>query len=225
MSIAAMLAAMITPHLSHDWETGRHERVAARLRLFVKLFGLAILAGIVAVAAGAPLLFDVALRGKFAAGQAVLPWTLLYSAWFSLWLILQNYLLCVEKARFASVTLFSGLLLNICLNIILLPRLGLQGAVLATVAANGLSLFLLCRINHRLGFRLDEGTRLVLVLPLLVCWPAWAAVLALLAVAAEAVWGTRLFSADEKRQLAERAADLAKRLHLKRGNWGLGIGD
>jgi O-antigen/teichoic acid export membrane protein len=224
VSIAAMLAVMITPHLSHDWEAGRRAQVAARLRLFVKLFGLAILAGIVAVAAAAPLLFNVALQGKFAAGQTVLPWTLLYCAWFSLWLILQNYLLCVEKARFGSVTLLAGLLLNVGLNLVLLPRLGLQGAVLATVAANALSLALLCWINHRLGLRLDEGTRLVLVLPLLVCWPIWAAVPALLAVAAEAVFGARLFSPDEKRRLAERAADYAKRIHLDRG-WRLGIGD
>jgi O-antigen/teichoic acid export membrane protein len=223
VSIAAMLAAMITPHLSHDWEAGRREQVAARLRLFVKLFGLAILTGIVAVAAAAPLLFHVALRGKFAAGQAVLPWTLLYCAWFSLWLVLQNYLLCVEKARFASVTLLAGLLLNVGLNLVLLPRLGLQGAVLATVAANALSLVLLCWINHRLGLRLDEGTRLVLALPLLVCWPVWAALPALLAVAAEAVFGTRLFSPDEKRRLADRAADYAKRLHLDR-RWRLGVG-
>ena len=224
VSIAAMLAAMIMPHLSHDWEAGRRERVAARLRLFVKLFGLATVAGIVAIAAAAPLLFKVALRGKFAAGQTILPWTLLYCAWFSLWLILQNYLLCVEKARYASVTLLAGLLLNVGLNVVLLPRLGLPGAVLATVAANALSLVLLCWINHRLGLRLDEGTRLVLALPLLVCWPAWAAVPAVLAVAAEAVFGKRLFSPEEKRQLADRAADYARRLRLDR-RWGWGTGD
>ena len=46
-SIAVTLGAMITPHLSHDWEAGRRELVAARLRLFLKLFGFAIYAAAV----------------------------------------------------------------------------------------------------------------------------------------------------------------------------------
>ena len=78
VSLAAMLAAMITPHLSHDWESGRRELAAARLRLFLKLVGLGLFATAVAVVVAAPLLFDVALRGKFPGGQAVLPWTLVY---------------------------------------------------------------------------------------------------------------------------------------------------
>ena len=60
------------------------------------------MAAIVTVAAAGPLFFQVALRGKFPAGQVVLPWALLYCAWFSLWLVLQNYLLCVERARFTE---------------------------------------------------------------------------------------------------------------------------
>ena len=116
VSIAAMLATMIMPHLSHDWEAGRRQQVAARLRLFLKLFGFALFAAAVAVLLAAPLLFQVALRGKFPGGQAVLPWTLVYCTWFGLSLVAQNYLLCAEKARLVSVALFCGLLLNVPLE-------------------------------------------------------------------------------------------------------------
>ena len=126
VSIAAMLSTMITPHLSHDWEAGKHDLVAARLRLFLKLFGFALYAGAVAVMLAAPLLFQVAFRGKFPWGEAVLPWTLMYCTWFGLWLVVQNYLLCAEKARLASAALACGLLLSILLNLVLLPRLGLE---------------------------------------------------------------------------------------------------
>ena len=88
-----------------------------------------------AVLLAAPLLFQVALRGKFPGGQAVLPWTLVYCTWFGLSLVVQNYLLCAEKARLMSVALFCGLVLNVVSNIVLLPRLGLEGAVLSTAAA------------------------------------------------------------------------------------------
>ncbi len=216
VSIAAMLSAMIMPHLSHDWEAGKHERVTARLRLFLKLFGFALFAGATAVLLAAPLLFQTALRGKFPCGEAVLPWTLVYCTWFGLSMVVQNYLLCAEKARLSSVALACGLALNIPLNLVLLPRLGLQGAVLSTAAANALSLGLICLFNHRLGFHLDDGAKLVLALPMLLCLGPWVAVFALMAVVADAVWGDRLLSPEEKRQLAEGVSQYGRRFGLNR---------
>jgi O-antigen/teichoic acid export membrane protein len=222
VSIAAMLSAMIVPHLSHDWEAGRREQVAARLRLFIKLFGFALFAASVAVLIAAPLLFGMAMRGKFPGGQAVLPWTLVYCTWFGLSMILQGYLLCVEKARLASVSLACGLVLNVLLNLVLLPRLGLEGAVLATAAANALSLGLVCLFNRRLGFRLDDGAKLVLALPMLVCLGPWVSLLAMAAVVADAIWSNRLLSPGEKRQLTEGAIQYGKRFGLDRLRTSLG---
>jgi O-antigen/teichoic acid export membrane protein len=170
----------------------------------------------VVVLLAAPLLFDVAFRGKFPGGQAVLPWTLVYCTWFGLSLVLQNYLLCAEKARLASAALGCGLILNVLLNLVLLPRLGLEGAVLSTAAANALSLGLICLFNRRLGFSLDDGAKLVLLLPVVVCLGPWVAVFTLLAVAVTALCGNRLLSPQEKRLLAEGAAQYGKRLGLYR---------
>ncbi len=220
VSIAAMLAAMITPHLSHDWEAGRRDLVAFRLRLLLKVFGLGLFAAAVAVVVVAPLLFDFALKGKFPDGLSVLPWTLVYCCWFGMLMIAQNYLFCAERARLGSVALLGGLALNVPLNLILLPRLGLEGAVLATTAANALALGLVCLFNRRLGFRLDNGARLVMVLPMVVCLGPWISVLVLAAVAAEAFWGTRLFSPEEKQRLAERLNDFGKRSGLERFTTG-----
>lgn len=215
-SIAVMLGAMITPHLSHDWELGRRDRVADRLRLFMKVFGYALFAVGTAVLAVAPLLFDVAFQGKYPEGRAVLPWTLIYCTWFGMSLIAQNYLLCAEKAHLSGIALASGLMLSIPLNLVLLPRLGLHGAVLATAAANALSLWCVCRFNRRLGFRLDDGSKLMLVLPMLLCLGPWISMLALALVAADAVWGKSVLSPDERRQLAEGIGDYARRFKLDR---------
>lgn len=216
VSIAVMLGAIITPHLSHDWEAGRRDLVCRRLRLFLKVFGFAMFVAATAMVLAAPLLFGVAFRGKFAIGQAVLPWTLVYCTWFSLLLIAQTYLLCAEKAKLVSVAVVSGLTLNVLLNIVLLPRLGLAGAVLATAAANALSLWLVCRFNRRWGFRLDDGAKLMFVLPMLLCLSPWAAAFAIVAVLADAVWGTRLLHPDERQQLAEGLAAYWKRFGLER---------
>jgi polysaccharide transporter, PST family len=214
-SIAAMLGTMITPHLSHDWEAGRRNLVVARLRLFLKVFGFALFAAAAMVLVFGPLLFGVGFRGKFPQGLVVLPWTLACCSWFGLSLISQNYLLCAEKARLASVALAAGLALSIPLNLVLLPRFGLEGAVFASAVANALSLALVCRFNSRLGFRLDGGARLVLMLPLLLCFGPWLAMLAVTVVAAYAICGTRLLSPDEKKQLADGLGEYGERFGWK----------
>ena len=215
VSVATMLATIIIPHLSHDWEAGRRDPAAARLRLFTKLFGFALFATATAVLLFSPLLFNVGFHGKYPQGQAVLPWTLICCTWFGLSLILQTYLLCTEKAGLVSVSLAFGLALNIPLNLLLLPRLGLLGAVLSATASNALLLWSVCRFNHRFGFRFDAGLKVVLVLQILLCCGPWPAILAMVIVVADAVWGNRLLSSEEKRLLSQGLADYGRRFGLK----------
>ncbi len=73
VSVAAMLTPMITPHLSHDWERAGASGSPGGSKLFLKLAGLAICLGSAVVLLAAPLLFSLALQGKFAGGLAVLP--------------------------------------------------------------------------------------------------------------------------------------------------------
>jgi PST family polysaccharide transporter len=212
VSIAVMLGTMITPHLSHDWEAGRRRQVGEQLRLFVKLVGFGLSVAAVGVLVIAPLLFGVAFQGKFDDGLAILPWTLCYCLWFGMFMVLENYLWCAEKARMAGLALGVGLAVNVGLNLLLLPTLGLLGAVLATTVANAVVLGMICWFNYRLGFSLDAGLRVTLVLPLAVCLgPALAAVV-LLAVAFEAARGERLLSPDEKRHLVDGFLKYSERL-------------
>ncbi len=201
VSVATLLGALLTPHLSHDWETGRRDLVVKRLNLFMKLIGFLLCVGAVVVLFASPFLFGVAFRGKFAGGLAVLPWTLTYCIWFGMWTISQNYLWCAEKAGWGTVALSLGLLTNIILNSILLPQLGLLGAVLATAAANLLTLLLILAINQRLGFRVDGGTWVILALPAVIWLGPWVTLLMLVGVMLETLAGNRILSAEEKRQL------------------------
>lgn len=201
VSIAAMLASVATPHLTHDWEAGRHSQVADRLNLLLKLIGFSTFSAAVAVLGLAPFLFGTALAGKFSGGLAVLPWTLTYSVWSGMWMVSQNWLWCREKAYLSSVALAAGLALNVSVNLVLLPRLGLQGAVLGTTAANLLVLVLIQLFNLRLGFRLHRGTWLVFALPPAIAlgfWPALAAWLAAMLIAVRTHW---FLSAEEKSSL------------------------
>ena len=157
VSIASMLATVLLPHLCHDWESGRRDLVASRLNLFLKLLAYGLIAASAAVLFVAPWLFGVAFQGKFAGGMAVLPWTLAYCVWFGTAMVAQQYLWCAERASLVGLALGAGLAVNIALNLLLLPHLGLLGAVLAASAANLVALVLILVFSRFAGFRAAPG--------------------------------------------------------------------
>ena len=205
VSVVAMTGTIITPHLSHDWETGRRDRVSTRLQLLMKLFGFGLSATSVVVLFVAPLMFDVAFQGKFDGALEILPWTLAYCCWFALFALLQNYVWCCEKAYTATLALLVGVTLNICLNMLLLPRMGLFGAVLATAAANVVALAILFLFCGKLGLHLGRATWVAIALPVSVCLGPWVATLVLAVVVLEAATGTFLLDVDEKRDFVDGA--------------------
>ncbi|MFV2070672.1 MAG: polysaccharide biosynthesis C-terminal domain-containing protein, partial [Pirellulales bacterium] len=155
---------------------------------------------------GAPLLFGVAFAGKYAGGERILPWTLAYSSLFGIAVVAQNYLWCAEKARLCSVPMLIGLVANIGLNMLLLPPLGLLGAVLATTAANLAMLMLAMWLVRKAGMAIDRGTWTLVVLPLVVGLGPWATGLAVLGVVAGVIGTNSLVTSQEKRRLTVAAA-------------------
>ena len=203
VSVVAMAGSIITPHLSHDWETGCRQRVSTRLQLLLKLFGFGLTVVCVAILFVAPLMFDVAFQGKFVGALDILPWTLAYCSWFALFSLLQNYVWCCEKAYTATVALLTGVVLNVCLNLLLLPSMGLLGAVLATASANIVALAFLFLLCSRLGLGLDRSVWIAVALPVSVCLGPWSASVVLAAVALEAATGNFLLNDDEKQQFVD----------------------
>jgi len=218
VSVVAMTGSIITPHLAHDWEAGRRDRVAAQIQLLLKLFAFGLTVAAVLVMLAAPLLFGVALQGKFDGVMTILPWTLTYCIWFALFALMQNYVWCCERAYLAMLSLFTGLVLNVCLNLILLPRLGLLGAVLATAVANLVALTTLLCICRRFGLRLDRPCWIAVALPVSVCLGPLPALLVLGAVAWEAARGSFLLSSDEKERFADYLGQYTDRATRWLGN-------
>ena len=214
-----MLGTMITPHLSHDWEQGLRDRVKTRLNVFLKLLAFSLCGGAALILLAAPLLFDWALSGKFNSGRDILPYTMTYCIWFGMTLVSQNYLLCAEKARLGSLTLLIGLVVNLSLNQILLPRYGLIGAVGATMTANLVALTLLSTFNRMLGFRLHRGTMLALAMPGLLCLGPWIVLAAMLAVGILALTTDWILSPAERELLLDAWQRYRERLPWRRSGF------
>jgi O-antigen/teichoic acid export membrane protein len=203
IGVAELLATMILPYFSYDWERGQTDAVSRRLNLVLKSFGFALAAGGVLVLALAPLLFTVAFDGKFPGGESVFPLTMTYCAWMGLAIVAQMYLHCVEKARVVSIALACGLLVNVILNLLLLPPLGLTGAVLATTAGVLLVLLIVMSANLHLGLRFDAGTLVVAALPALFWFGPWATLAGVVVCGAAVVTTDRLLDRPEKELLVQ----------------------
>jgi peptidoglycan biosynthesis protein MviN/MurJ (putative lipid II flippase) len=96
-----------------------------------------------------------------------------------------------------------GLLLNIALNLILLPRLGLLGAVLATAGGNAVALMVVHLLNRRWGMPVPLCVWLVSLLPLTLALGAWPAAGVLLITLVLAARTELLFTCEERRQVAD----------------------
>jgi O-antigen/teichoic acid export membrane protein len=202
VSVASLLAAMILPHLSRDWEWGDRARVTETLNLTLKLLGLATFAGSVALLFAAPLLFDLAWDGKYAQGMALLPLALASCGWLGLLTVAQMYLWCAERATLSCISLAIGLVLNVVLNLALIPAYGLPGAVVATTTSNFAVLGIVLALNRGLGMRVHRSTVCIALLPAALLLERWMA-LAVLGGAMVCLFASRqLLSASEKSQIA-----------------------
>jgi O-antigen/teichoic acid export membrane protein len=201
-TVAGMLSGMLLPHLSRDWEHGRREAVGPRVALTMKCYGLATMIGSVVLLLASPVLFGVVLAGKYDGGLSVLPWALVYCAWFSLALLAETYLWCAERPRWACMIYAIGLAANIGLAMALVPRWGLLGAMVATAAGNAVVLALSLAANERLGMRRDLAVWFICALPLVLPLGVWPSA-GLLAIVLLVAWrGTLIFTAVEKRDVA-----------------------
>jgi O-antigen/teichoic acid export membrane protein len=201
VTLAWLLSTIITPYLCHDWERGRRDLVTAHLNLFLKLVGLALSAAATLALLIGPWLFNVAFGGQHTEGLAVFPLALTYCIWFGMCTVVQNYLWCSEKARLTSVALLVALAINVALNLLMLPTMGLMGAVVARAIANLIALLLVCGFNHYLGFRLDRGGCLTIAVPLALALGSWGRAICWLAVLLLIFRSQWIFSTAEKHEL------------------------
>jgi O-antigen/teichoic acid export membrane protein len=207
VSVTELLTGLLMPHLSHDWEAGRHAEAGSRLNLAAKLTSIGMLFSGALVLAAGPFLFQAVLQGRYDAGLQVLPWTLAGCVWYGIYLIAQNYLWCAERTWLATAPLALGLAANVLLNLLLLPGYGLQGAVVATAAATALCLATTLALSRMHGMPLDAGTWLLAIAPAALGLGPWPAAAACVVVGVVTLGTSLVLTADEGRTLKECVLD------------------
>ncbi len=212
LSVADLLAGAVMPYLSHDWELGARERVSERLNFVLKVTSFAMLAGAVVVLWCSPILFQLAFGGRYDEGLRVMPMTITYCIWYSLLLVGQNYVWCAEKTRLGVVPVVAGLLLNIAINLMLVPAWGLAGAVASTNIATAFALVLMYWLNHRAGMRLAPGMLVLSIAPLALCGGVWCGTAVLLLLTVLMPFSKYLITLDERVMIAAFVQPYIQRL-------------
>lgn len=207
VSVAVMLAGVLIPYLSQAWEAGNKSKVTKQINWSVKLMSISFTAGGVVVLISSPILFNWILQGRYNGGLSVLPLTLVYCIWLGLMTIAQDYLWVAEKGKWATLVCAAGLVVNILLNMILIPLIGLQGAVIGTACGNATLVVLIILLNHRFGCRADAGIWLCVALPLVLLLSTPLAVMAMTMMSLICISTNLILNAEEKSDLRSIARE------------------
>ncbi len=175
VSVATLISGCLLPYLIQDWELGRHEQLRQRMNSVIKFcaLGFTVIAALTHIAS--PLLFTWLLRGKYDHGLNLMPWGFVQYSWFSLLVIANKYLICVDKPRTGILPLLAGFASAVALNLALAPSWGLSGVVVAMTAANAIALASLLWVTAQCGMRWDSSVLLAAAIPLSMCLGGWAA--------------------------------------------------
>jgi O-antigen/teichoic acid export membrane protein len=218
VTLACMLGGTLLPYLARDWESGRRARVSDTMNLAMKLLALALIAGSMLVMAVKPWLFQVAFRGKFDEGEAILHLALAGCVWSALIAFIQTYLWCAERARYGCFSLAIGLAVNVLLHWLWVPNYGIAGSMLATAFSSLAVLGVLFQISVRAGMRLDHGTVGTSLLPGLLLFGLWPAAAGLavcgLVLAVRRAW---LFTPSERAVLSDAWDGLVSKFRRSAG--------
>lgn len=194
LSLGTMIGGSLMPYMTADWESGRKRRIVFRLRKTLLLLSGTYAFGSAVGMLIAPWMFTHFLSGRFAEALAVMPIAFVFCAWSGMIIVAENYLWCAEKGKLIGVALTLGLLANIGLNSLLLPTMGLYGAMLATALANLVVLLLVLFFMSRHGFIFDRSIGFALVLPATLLVGPYFTLLAIAAVIATSAHTQRYLS-------------------------------
>lgn len=203
ISLAQMLQATLLPYLSHDWESGDRTKVRDRLESFLRIFGLGSYAAAAIFLAVGPWLIFFLFGDKYQAGLEVLNLTLIHGVFSCLFVLAQTYLWCIEKGWLVNAGLLAALLVNVVLNLVLLPRFGLMGAAVASCAGIMILLVYVIGCCGMIGMRFRIATGIVVLLPLTLLAGPLVGLLVLVGVMFVAVNSNHILTDADKMQAAE----------------------
>ncbi len=215
LSLAMMLAGMILPYWTSEWEVGNKQKVFRMLFTTIKLSLFSFWGGSVVILLLTPILFETFLDGRYAISQQALPFAMTHCIIAAAAMMLGVFLRCIEANRWAVGVLAVGLLVNVLANWVAVPYLGVIGAMIATLSSTALIVGMYLLLLHFKFAIADRGTVIMLFLPLTLLLGPVAAVASF--VASVFILGRTNWIIDrtDRQEIDDTILPLAKRLGLR----------
>lgn len=146
----AQISQMIYVAFSGGWQyfafstMKDKDQVELTSKIFEYLGLISFIAGMI-IATLSELIFNIFFRGNYVKGSMVMPWLFLAPLIQMLYQVISNQFLVVKKTWPSMFILGSGMIFNILANLFFIPKIGVEGAALATLGGYILSL-ILCTI-------------------------------------------------------------------------------
>ncbi len=199
-TFGVIMGTVLIPNLSKIWELGDKARVHFLLNLFTKANILVLLFGATAVVVLKDYLVPLFYGPEYLACLPIISMLLVFWLFQCINVTIATYASLLEQTFIPLLCNSAGLILNVVLNFILIPKMGIMGAAVASVAASALILLMLLTWFHRQGLEVKRTTLAACLLPFLVLLPPWpsAAAFALLVLVS---WRTEWILNREERQV------------------------
>ena len=176
-SFMAIVAKVLLPYLSKDWEAGNRQAVVTKVNLSIKIGGIALLVGSTCFLWFSEFLFETLFKGKYDGGLEVLPFIVFFYVGSAMSFLILNYFWCCEKGSYSIAALVSGLVVNVLINGLLIKTYGIYGAAIGTAAAVTTQFLFLWLSSGIIGLKLDGRVFLVYVISgTLLLSPFWATI-------------------------------------------------
>lgn len=163
----AVIGSVLLPNISNIWEQGDKNKVMYMLDFALKINALFLLFGalplflfkgqIVSILYGADYIGCLPVIGM------MLIFWLLHGAYWTI----AGYAQLIEKTYIPFICSCVGLISNVFLNYIWIPRYGMMGAAVASTLSFVLTLITMHAWFRRVGLKIKPGTILVCILPII----------------------------------------------------------
>ena len=161
---------VIFPHISATWESGQRDRALGNLDVSMRVTGVIFLIVATLLVLFGGWIIVLLLGDQYAQGTQVLPYLLVFHTCTQLVWLIGVYPTLIEKTYVSTIGFALAIPVNFGLNQVLIPRLGMIGAALATMLSYVLLWIVVSVMCRGFGLRFSKKTLVVfgaIFLPLL----------------------------------------------------------
>ena len=151
------ISFVVFPMITHLWEKGSISDVKKYLEYSTKIFLFLAIPGSAGLYVLSKPLLEIISTSEFAVGGGILTFLIALSTIFlGIYQINLYIIYLIEKTKFMPIIVGLSALVNIIINILLIPKIGIIGAAISTVLSYALlSLIVLIWANKSVGYNFD----------------------------------------------------------------------